>query len=57
VSNIRRQWSEDEDSDWYPDVTDESLRARSTKSGLEYYVEPNGVIWLNTVTLPDDADD
>jgi hypothetical protein len=55
VSDIRPQWIEDEDADWYPDVTDDSLRPRYTKSGIQYYVQPNGVIWLTTATLPDDA--
>lgn len=46
--------SSDEEPDWYPDVTDDALRPRNTAGGIEYYVEPNGAVFLATATFPDE---
>ena len=52
VSDIGEHEPYDEEPEWYPDVTDDALRPRYTSSGIEYYVQSDGVIWLNSVTFP-----
>ena len=42
----------EEEDDWWPDVTDDSLRPHYTASGAEYYIEPDGTVFLGGVTLP-----
>jgi len=54
VADTTQHDAQEDEPDWYPDVTDDSLRPRYTASGIEYYVQPDRIIFLSSVTLPDE---